>query len=637
VLEYAREQQKPILVSIGYAACHWCHVMAHESFEDPKTAHIMNANFVNIKVDREERPDVDQIHMAAIHAFGEQGGWPLNVFLTDDSKPFFAGTYFPPVPAHGRPSFQQVLTSLSHAWKHRRNEVFQNAVNVMDHLTKITAPLTEHTIKPVDCAVIRQFQEKTLRLFDSTNGGVKGAPKFPNTNILDTWLQLAGSNPKAEAAQAFIFTLERLSNGGIYDHVGGGLARYTVDERWLVPHFEKMLYDNAHFLRHLSIAYQWTKADLFRKRIEETIQWLNREMAIKGAFASSIDADSEGEEGKFYVWNAREIKEILGNAYETFAVEYNVSETGNWEGKTILNRLHESSKTALSLPQNYSCLDQLARERAKRVSPGRDDKVLTDWNGFLIEALAYAGAVFSNTVWLDMAETAFHCVTESKKLSHSYLEKEGNGVLFLSDLAALCLAAFTLHEATGKQKWLTQAEDFAGRIIHECMTDDNSWFAYTVGNATELIVEPDITQDDANPSPAALALRALTKVISFSNKPDFHTATEKLVRGLQTRAEGTPYALVSGLSAIDFWQNHSLITIRSKDIKPWLSALNSIPDPNRIVLWLPEDGMDLADHIQAANMLEIDTALICRNQTCGLPVKNPRDLLLELQRRNKPQ
>ncbi|MEO0328086.1 MAG: DUF255 domain-containing protein, partial [Pseudomonadota bacterium] len=323
-LSHAKAVDKPILLSIGYAACHWCHVMAHESFEDNTTGQLMNDLFVNIKVDREERPDIDQIYMAALHAMGEQGGWPLTMFLTPDGLPYWGGTYFPPAPAHGRPGFQQVLHSLSNAYHEQSDSLFKNTQALKKYLSEI------HKIPPQqfvpDANLFLDFRNRTLKIHDPVNGGIKGAPKFPNAPIMETWARGIKPGETNQCQSAFIKTLEGLCNGGIYDHIGGGLSRYSVDDRWLAPHFEKMLYDNAHFLRHLSFAYRLTGKSLFRNRIEETISWLQREMTHKeGAFYSSVDADSEGEEGKFYVWTADEIDTILGHEAKSFAEIYDVT------------------------------------------------------------------------------------------------------------------------------------------------------------------------------------------------------------------------------------------------------------------------------------------------------------------------
>ena len=393
-LALAQKNNRPILLSIGYAACHWCHVMAHESFENPDIASLMNRLFVNVKVDREERPDIDQIYMNALHAMGEQGGWPLTMFLTPQGEPFWGGTYFPPEDSYGRPGFPRVLTTIADLYENKPDLVKTNSEAIRTHLEKqASAPTDLQTLPKPE--LVNAHLARTLELHDSLHGGIKGAPKFPNAPILDTWLRGAKNDPGSPAGEAFIRTMTKLCEGGIYDHLGGGLARYSVDERWLAPHFEKMLYDNAHFIRHATFAWQLTSQTLFRQRIEETIEWLDREMRLDGgAFASSLDADSEGEEGKFYVWQSQEIKTVLGDAYDEFAHIYDVTEPGNWEGKVILNRLTAPPADEKTEARLAHSRDLLLEQRNGRIRPGLDDKILTDWNGYMIEAIAHAGDTF---------------------------------------------------------------------------------------------------------------------------------------------------------------------------------------------------------------------------------------------------
>ncbi len=375
-LDEARETGKPILLSVGYAACHWCHVMAHECFEDAEVAALMNDLYVNVKVDREERPDIDQIYMAALGAMGQQGGWPLTMFLTPEAKPFWGGTYFPKHSKYGRPGFLDVLPSINSAWLQDRTRVEQNVRLITNHVSGRLNAQAEST--PIDKDLFDQFAADVYSLIDLSKGGLSGAPKFPNAPFMDTlWLSLLRNGDIAHR-DAFLTSLKTMLQGGIYDHLGGGLSRYSVDDNWLVPHFEKMLYDNAQLIRHATYAYGRTQDELLRNRIEETVGWLQREMLIDGRFASSLDADSEGEEGRFYVWEAAQIPDEP--ELQTFRQVYDVHEEGNWEGKTILNRLHALDSLDADVERQLAGARQrLFSIRENRVRPGRDDKALTDW------------------------------------------------------------------------------------------------------------------------------------------------------------------------------------------------------------------------------------------------------------------
>src|SRR5579871_3789982 len=406
-LAEAREGNKPILLSIGYAACHWCHVMAHESFEDPDTAALMNSLFVNIKVDREERPDIDHLYMSALHALGEQGGWPLTMFIAPDGAPFWGGTYFPPEPRWGRPSFRQVLQGVSEAWRSDDKMVSHNTAALRRVLAGMSQANPGELPTPVHLDAV---SSALLRLNDPEQGGLRGAPKFPNPPIFRFLWQNAFRTGESEGQDALHLMLQRMSQGGIYDHLGGGFSRYSTDAIWLVPHFEKMLYDNAQLLELLALAHADRPDPLYAERATETVEWMMRDMtaervAGRAAFAASEDADSEGEEGRFYVWTEAEVDTLLGDASPAFKRAYDVTPGGNWEGHTILRRVTDVGSPAeeAALARSRAVLFQA---RAKRVRPGRDDKVLADWNGLAIAALARASVVFRRPEWLARAEEA---------------------------------------------------------------------------------------------------------------------------------------------------------------------------------------------------------------------------------------
>src|SRR5579871_4476166 len=405
-LAEARRRDCPILLSIGYAACHWCHVMAHESFENEETARLMNELFVNIKVDREERPDIDHIYMTALHALGQQGGWPLTMFLSPDGKPMLGGTYWPPEPRWGRPSFRQVLHSIDTAWRTRRDEMQNRGLVLTDHLAKLSELSAGPGVTPAD---LTRIGDALLSAVDPDRGGLSGAPKFPNAPIFRFFWNEMFRRRDPAFGEALRAMLEAMNAGGIYDHLGGGYARYSTDAEWLVPHFEKMLYDNAQILELLAQVHSLRPDPTFADRARETVGWLMREMRVGDAFAASLDADQDGEEGLFYVWSEEEIDAALGEDSARFKAAYDVRHGGNWEGRTVLRRV-----TPRSSPEDEA---ELAASRAKlfalreaRPKPGRDDKVLADWNGLAIAALARASAVFGEPDWLTAARWTFDFV-----------------------------------------------------------------------------------------------------------------------------------------------------------------------------------------------------------------------------------
>src|SRR5688572_4184197 len=448
-LAEAERSGRPILLSVGYAACHWCHVMAHESFEDPATAAVMNALFVNIKVDREERPDIDQIYMAALHHLGEQGGWPLTMFLTPKGEPVWGGTYFPKESRYGRPAFVDVLQEVARLFREDRTVIDNNRTALMARLAERARPAGKVTLGGDELdAAARQL----AGAIDPVNGGLRGAPKFPQAALFEMLWRAGLRSRDARFFDLVDITLERICEGGIYDHLGGGFSRYSVDDKWLVPHFEKMLYDNAQLLELLALAYLGNGKPLYRQRARETVGWLTREMTtLDGAFCASLDADSEGEEGKFYVWSLQEITDALGkDDAEFFARHYGVTKEGNFEGHNILNNLARHERSADDEARLEPLRAKLLAVRAGRVRPGLDDKVLADWNGLMIAALVNAGIVLNERGWIELAARAFdfiaRAMTRGDRLGHSW--REGR-LLFpglASDYAAMIRGALALYE-----------------------------------------------------------------------------------------------------------------------------------------------------------------------------------------------
>ena len=526
-LAEAKQTGKPILLSVGYAACHWCHVMAHESFEDAAIAGVMNELFVNIKVDREERPDIDAIYMRALHALGEQGGWPLTMFLDSDARPFWGGTYFPPTPRYGRPGFSQVLREVARVYREEAEKIAHNTGLLVDTLKERAAAGQTGTPEIGD-RLLADLTRRMVSAVDPRDGGLSGAPKFPQWNFF--WLLWRGAiRYDQEAAwHAVDNTLTHICQGGIYDHLGGGFARYSVDDRWLVPHFEKMLYDNALLVDLMCEAFRETGKELYARRIDETIGWLLREMVAEGGgFAASLDADSEGEEGKFYVWTLREIEEVLGEAdARLFAEAYDVGEAGNWEGHTILNRLENP---VLRAPTDEKALAhmrlKLLGHRARRIRPGWDDKVLADWNGLMIAALAHAARLFDRPEWLKAAASAFSFVAEHMekdgRLIHSWRAGQGKVQGVASDYANMIWAALRLLQATNASIFLAAAERWCATLDRHFWVADGGGYAFTADDTSDVIVRMRGAHDDAVPNANAVMVSNLVALNLLTGKPEY--------------------------------------------------------------------------------------------------------------------
>jgi hypothetical protein len=632
-LEEARQLNRPILLSIGYAACHWCHVMAHESFENESIADLMNAKFINIKVDREERPDIDQIYMTALHALGEQGGWPLTMFLDPDGRPFWGGTYFPPERRYGRPGFPELLAAIDNAWKTDRAGIAKSASVLLNYLTHETDASNQ---SQPDAAGFAGFSEAVLRLHDPVNGGLRGNPKFPNAPFTETWLRAAGGEAHGQAGQAFLHTIARMSLGGIYDHLAGGLSRYSVDGLWLVPHFEKMLYDNAHYLRALAWAEQLSPHDLFRTRIEQTIAWAETEMLLPdGAFAASLDADSDGEEGKFYLWSKSEIAETLGQDAIDFCKRYDVTETGNFEGVNILNRLNDS------IPIDDGEKDTKLRAallalRNKRTRPGLDDKILTDWNGYFIRALAECAFVFRRPQWLSLAKNAFRCIAESMDANGRLPHSRRRGVevrpALATDYGAMINAALSLSMATGDKTYLDDSKRWA-EILEAEYAEAHGGYYLTSSKAAALIVRPACDTDEANPSAASQILEALVRLASLCGEQHWLDRAYRLSAQLHSRLSEARHGSAGFWNAVHTLLNHRHVTISAQDeasAEPYVAILRRTADP--ALTFHIEIGQ--AGHrfmgLQIAASQGVPSAIICSRQSCSAPITDPEELKARL-------
>jgi len=635
-LAEAKATGKPILLSVGYSACHWCHVMAHESFEDEVTARVMNDHFVNIKVDREERPDIDAIYMGALHRLGQQGGWPLTMFLDGDARPFWGGTYFPKHAMYGRPSFVDVLTRISDIYRKEPDKVAGNADALVASLSERTSggngpELTDQ--------ILREVTGRLARAVDPVHGGISGAPKFPQWSFF--WLLWRGAIRYRDdlAKAAVVTTLERMSMGGIYDHLGGGFARYSVDELWLVPHFEKMLYDNALLIDLMTEVWRETQSPLLEARVAETVAWLAREMIDEnGAFTAALDADSEGEEGKFYVWSPDEIDAVLAPADAAlFKETYGVTPEGNFEGHTILNRLHAK---ALGPPDEEAKLTQLRAEllaaRAARIRPGWDDKVLADWNGLAIGALARAGSVFDRPSWVTMARRAFTFVAEKMtvdgRLVHATRHGKGRAPATAGDYANMIWAAIRLYQATGEAGDLAQAIRWLEVLDRHYWDQDGGGYFTAADDTDDVIVRLKTAADDATPAANAMMITNLAALGTLTGEQRFAERAEAVLRAFAadlSRNLGGHTGLMA--AAIDLLSPQLVVVVEGTDAESQdlRSALRRISVPGALEIGahglVAEDRGPPPVRGKSADRGRT-TAYVCLGPQCSLPITTADDL-----------
>jgi len=619
----AKRRDRPLLLSVGYAACHWCHVMAHESFEDPAIAALMNDLFVNVKVDREERPDVDTIYMAALHAMGEQGGWPMTMFLTPDGAPFFGGTYWPPTPRWGRPSFTQVLHAVDAAWRDKRADIGEQGENLVAHLVAAAAPDAGPDLKPED---LSRATGALTRILDPVYGGLRGAPKFPNAPIF-RFLWSESYRARMPALRGAVRgLLDAVCAGGIYDHLGGGFARYSVDGEWRVPHFEKMLYDNAQILELLALASAATPTPLYAERARETFAWLMREMRAGDAFSSSLDADSEGEEGRFYVWSADEVEAVLGPDAAEFAAAYDVRPDGNWEGRNVLRRVapRGDATTEARLAASRA---RLLAEREKRARPGRDDKILADWNGLTIAALARAAAVFDAPDFLAAAEAAFAFVAANLRdasggLLHAWRDGRAGAAGLIDDYAAMARAALSLFEATGTPAYLERAEAWADAALTR-FGDGEGGFFMAADGGDRLIVRPRPPHDGAVPSGASLIVEVFARLHHLTLAGRWRDAALGAARrhgGGESAQAQTPLLL----AAIDLLERGGVVAVEGPLDDKRAIALARLalgaPDPTALTLRLDPALWPAGAPGGRPRLPAQPAAMLCRGQVCSLPV-----------------
>ena len=646
-LAKAKAEDKPIFLSIGYAACHWCHVMAHESFEDETTAAIMNEHFINIKVDREERPDIDSIYMKAVIALTQRGGWPMSVFLTPDLKPFYGGTYFPSEPRYQMPSFTQILTGIAATWKDDREQI----ASVGDQLTRqiqTEAGMTSDT-KQITPAQLESAHQRLKETYDWQNGGWGAAPKFPQAMTIEFMLR----NTEAYTGQsAPLHALDSMARGGIYDVVAGGFARYSTDANWFLPHFEKMTYDNALLARAYLHAWQLTGKPHYRQIAEETLNFIAREMMRpNGGFYSSLDADSEGVEGKFYIWTKEELEETLKDGYALFEAAYGISAQGNWEGKNVLQRtiddLPLAARFALDpeeVPVKLAeCHKKLLITRNKRIRPGTDDKILTEWNSLMLIAYAEAARIFESAEYLGIAQkNADFVLTELRpngELRRVWRKGQVGSEVFLADYAALILGLLELYQTDFNNRWFVAAVELADEML-EKFSDPAGGFFDTTAEAAEksnLPIRPKELQDNAIPSGNALAAEALLKLDAFTGNAEYRKRAENTLGLVSEFTTRYPTAFAQWLSAADFavGNAHQAAVVGDlgrDETQAFLAEIRSSYRPNTIVAAspypIPEDAPALLEGRTLKNNLP--TAYLCEGFACKLPVNSVAELRAQL-------
>ena len=656
-LQKAKTQDKPILLSIGYSACHWCHVMAHESFEDPETAQLMNQLFINIKVDRQERPDLDAIYMQAVQAMAGRGGWPMTVFLTPDLVPFYGGTYFPPTPRYGMPAFRQVLTAVAAAYRERRDEITQSAQRLLEHLKRpALSPAQGH----LNVETLTAAHHALARQFDPLHGGFGGAPKFPPAMVLAFLLRLHHRAGWAKAWEMVTGTLTNMALGGIYDQLGGGFHRYSVDERWLVPHFEKMLYDNALLSRVYLHAYQAGGDPLYRRVVEETLDYLLREMVTpEGGFCSAQDADSEGQEGKHFLWASDEVDALLGETDGPLVRAYlDITPQGNWEGRNILHIGHSIEQLAAQMDVSPAQLERavergrkaLFAAREQRIKPACDDQVLTAWNGLTIASLAEAGAVLTRPHYIQAAVRAAemlwtHLRTPDGRLLRAYRNGQARHDAYLQDHAYLAEGLLSLYQATFDPRWLDAARALTDDMLARFWDEADGGFFDTASDHADptLIMRPKDLTDDVLPSANAVAATVMLQLAALLGPPVGETYRQRARETLQAMGEGParyPRAFGQALCALDAYLSAPLeIAIVGAPQDPatqaLLAAVHSHYLPNKVLALAPPDRVEtLSQRIPLlagrASLGGQPTAYVCQNFACQRPVTEPRALAQQL-------
>jgi uncharacterized protein len=641
----ARAENKPVLLSVGYSACHWCHVMAHESFENPAIARLMNEGFINVKVDREERPDVDQLYQGVVQLMGQGGGWPLTVFLTPERVPFFGGTYFPPEDRHGRPGLPKVLAALRDAWATKPDEVRQQAEEFREGLGELAGHGLDAVASTLTAEDLVAMGTQLVRRMDGVNGGFGGAPKFPNPMNVALVLRAWRRAPDQDALkQAALLALEKMALGGIYDQLGGGFHRYSVDERWRVPHFEKMLYDNAQLLHLYAEAYQLEPRPLWRQVVEETVEYVRREMTdARGGFYATQDADSEGEEGRFFVWTPEQVSDVLDSEQEDLALRrFRITPRGNFEhGTTVLEAALSVEVLAmdfsLTLEEARAQLDEVRRRlfqaRERRVKPGRDEKILAGWNGLMMRGLAFAGRVFGREDWVALArKAADFLLTElwdGQRLLRSYQEGQARIPGFLEDYGDLALGLTTLYQSTFEPRYLEAAEALV-RVAETLFWDvDRQAWLTAPRDQGDLVVATYATFDNAVPSGASTLTEAQVALAALTGNKHHLDLPERYVSRMREPLRKNPMgyghlalaadALVDGAASVTLAGSREAVS-------PLVEAARTVYAPTCAFAWkAPEAPVPALMRETFLGREPVDgraAAYVCRHFACEPPVSD---------------
>jgi uncharacterized protein YyaL (SSP411 family) len=643
-LERSRSEDLPIFLSIGYSACHWCHVMEHESFESEAIAEVLNKHFVCIKVDREERPDLDQIYMNAVQVLTGRGGWPMSVFLTPELKPFYGGTYWPPEPRHGMPGFDQVITAVAKAWNENREGVLETSERLTEELAQVS--LQGKAPGELSESLVRNAVSHFRQTYDRTYGGFGGAPKFPAPMSLRLLMRYWHRHKDQFALDMVTGTLDRMAAGGIYDHLGGGFARYSVDARWLVPHFEKMLYDNSLLAVAYLEAFQITGNQEYVRVIRETLDYVLRDMTDPaGGFYSTEDADSEGVEGKFYVWTPEQLVEVLGqDKAENFAKVYDVTEHGNFEEASILNLPKTIAQQAQLLGREEESLRQelaesrqkLFNARERRIHPHQDDKVITAWNGLMIEALALAGVVLQESCYLDAARQAVVFIDEKLRrkdgrLLHTWRNGAAKYDGFLDDYSYLACALITLYEATGEAKYLSQAIADMEVVLTRFSDAGQGGFYYTADDQEALLVRNKELADNAVPSGNAMAALALVKLAKLTGEERYLSAAENTMQAGAEIMQRYPSAAAQMLQAVDFLLGPTYELVFAGDQGPEsqgiLAEIRQQFLPNKVLAFAGDSLPALTGLLEGKQISPGEpTLFICEGFTCQAPAHGREEI-----------
>ncbi len=651
-LSKSRAENKPILLSIGYSACHWCHVMERESFENEEIARLMNENFVNIKVDREERPDLDQIYMSAVQMMTRHGGWPLTVFLTPDLVPFYGGTYFPPQDRYQMPGFPRVLSGVAEAYRAQPAEVAQTAQELLSELRRMS--LAPESKEAITSKLLDDAFRGLARNYDAKHGGFGGAPKFPSSMNLEFALRTFQRTGNRQALEMVTHTCRKMAEGGLYDQLGGGFHRYSTDALWLVPHFEKMLYDNALLSRLYLHVFQATGEPFFKRIAEETFDHILREMTdASGSFYSTQDADSEGVEGKFFVWTRGEIIELLGEEDGiVFCAFYGVTEEGNFEENNILNLPRPAQEVAKEFSISAARLKEavergrrvLFEAREGRIKPGRDEKILTAWNGMMLESFAEAAAILGRDDYREVAERNAqflldHLRKEDLLLLHVYKDGQAKYVAYLDDYACVASGLITLFETTGTLRWLEEAMSLAAKMIEEFWDSEDGGFFYTGISGEKLIVRTKDYFDNATPSGNSVAIEVLTRLSILNGNEDYRRRATTVFRLVRDQMAAYPSAFGYALGALDLYLSNpkEIVMVSVGDStdahllarEVWRRYI-----PNKVVV------RGIAGDEQAARIVPLlhdrpaqggqATAYVCENYSCQQPVTTPDELAAQL-------